>query len=108
MGGDFTGDGIKDLVVWRPVNGTWYICSSESGFDCSNFRQVQWGLPGDVPINADFDGDSISDMVVWRPIDGTWYIRRSSDDAMEFRQWGLNGDRPMCSSVAETAAFLQR
>jgi hypothetical protein len=73
--GDFDGDGIGDLCVWRPTDGTWYLRFSLIGR--GDTRSVQWGLPGDVPMAADFDGDGLMDLAVYRPSEGRWYVQFS-------------------------------
>ncbi len=74
--GDFDGDGLSDLAVWRPYDGNWFL--RKSGDSYETVQQVQWGLPGDKPMIADFDGDGKSDLVVYRVRDGKFYALTSS------------------------------
>ena len=86
---------VTEYVVWRPSEGNWYVCKSSLGFDCTQPEIVQFGLPGDVPLEGDFDGDRILDKAVWRPSNGTFYYRSSINTEVRERQWGLAGDVPL-------------
>ena len=97
MPGDYTGDGKADLVVWRNTDGNWYVCPSDSNFNCASPQVTQFGLPGDMPVKADFDGDGTLDFAVWRPSSGNWFYKQSSDGAIGVKQWGLWGDWPLCA-----------
>jgi subtilisin family serine protease len=64
--GDYNGDGITDIAVWRPAEGNWYL---------RDIATTQWGTAGDVPVPGDYNGDGITDIAVWRPAEGNWYLR---------------------------------
>ena len=93
--GDYDGDGLTDIAVFRPSNGTWYIRNSSTGY--TTFRYYQWGLNGDVPVPGDYDGDGKTDIAVYRPSNGTWYIlsQRAATRHRRSYQWGLSGDVPV-------------
>jgi hypothetical protein len=55
--GDLDGDGVSDLVVFRPSIGTWFWLTSSTGYSPAAFHMLTWGGLGDVPILADIDGD---------------------------------------------------
>lgn len=94
---DYDGDGISDIIVFRPSNGWWFILPSESNFEYSQLKAYQLGLPGDQPLIGDFDGDGHSDLAVWRPSNGFWFTRQSSQNysTINWMQWGLPGDKPI-------------
>jgi hypothetical protein len=113
--GDFDGDGLVDLTVWRASTGTWYWLKSSTGYDVSLAGQAQWGNSGlgDIPLVADMDGDGLSDIVIWRPTDGTFYWLASglayNPAAPGVRQWGSSAqnDIPMLGDIdGDTLADL--
>src|SRR5262245_54267487 len=102
---DFDGDGMTDVIVWRPSTGTFFARTSGSGFNAGVAKQ--WGSQalGDKPFTADIDGDGIVDLIVWRPTDGTWYWLTSGTgynyaNAVS-KQWGAQslGDVPMVGDM---------
>ncbi|HEY2867686.1 MAG TPA: VCBS repeat-containing protein [Pyrinomonadaceae bacterium] len=88
---DFDGDGSPDLSVFRPSSGQWFILNSGS----NTVRITQFGLNGDVPVDADFDGDRRSDIAVFRPSTGTWFSLKSSNGQFSAIHFGLAGDKPV-------------
>lgn len=88
--GDYTGDAIPDLALYRPSTGTWYI----KNLVTEEITARAWGLRNDRPVAADFDGDGIRDLVVFRPSEGMYYGRsfRDVNWSVEVHRWGLPGD----------------
>ena len=89
---DFDGDGVSDLSVFRPSNGTWFIFNSGS----STVSSIPFGTAGDIPIDGDFDGDRRSDPCIYRPSTGVWFFLRSSNGTTFGATFGGQaGDKPV-------------
>ncbi|QDV39602.1 Ig-like domain-containing protein [Tautonia plasticadhaerens] len=86
ISGDFDGDGITDLGVFRPSSdrmpgaSEWIILRSQAGP-----QSVLFGGSGlDVPAVGDFDGDGRDDIAVFRPVSdllpgaAEWFILPSN------------------------------
>lgn len=89
---DFDGDGRTDYSVIQNSNGSliWHTMTVYG-----NYKAVNFGLSGDVPVPADFDGDYQTDIAVWRA--GTpsyFYVLNSRNNTFQAVQWGTNGDMP--------------
>jgi len=87
--GDYNGDGVSEIAVFRGSEGAWYISQGSA----QNFTRIEWGTNGDVAVPADYDGDAKTDIAVWRPSSGVWYIRNSSNGSFRAETFGLNGDK---------------
>jgi hypothetical protein len=86
--GDYDGDAITDIAVWRPSEGRWYLRRSALGpFD------VQWGVSTDKPVPGDYDGDGKTDVTVFRASDNTWRTFTSSSGATVITAFGTSTDR---------------
>jgi len=48
--GDYDGDGITDLCVYRPQYGTWFILWSST--NNTQYAAYGWGLSDDVPLGG--------------------------------------------------------
>jgi large repetitive protein len=73
--GDFDGDGLTDIAIYRPSANTWVVERTQLG-------QVAFALGtpghGNIPVAGDFDGDGITDVGVYDPTNGKWTIAEST------------------------------
>ncbi|MEO6393407.1 MAG: VCBS repeat-containing protein, partial [Pyrinomonadaceae bacterium] len=64
---DFGNDGELDVAVYRPSSNTFFVNSTDYGF-----QDTIWGSPGDIPV-IDYD-QILTSFRVFRPSDGNWYV----------------------------------
>ncbi|MDD2941707.1 MAG: DUF5666 domain-containing protein [bacterium] len=91
--GDFDGDDIDDVSVYR--DGNWFIRFSSNNVPIV----VPFGLPGDIPgiVEAGESSDDSRDrLTVYRPDDGN-HFERTPEANVVVTQWGLPGtdDKPV-------------
>jgi large repetitive protein len=71
--GDFDGDGVSDLAVYRPSTNVWFINRSKLGLET-----FALGAPGTIPAVGDFDGDGVTDTAAYNATTGVWTIAEST------------------------------
>lgn len=94
--GDYDGDGKTDIAVSRAEGAAlaWYFLPSAGGA----IQRLAWGRSsGDSEVQGDYDGDGKTDYAVWRSSagnPGVFFILRSSNQTVQYQNWGLFGDAP--------------
>ena len=90
--GDYDGDGITDIAVYRRTTSQFFVLRSSD--TTGSQLTVPFGQPGDEPVARDYDGDGRTDFAVVRRAGGnlTWFIQNSSTGTVSQIQFGLSGD----------------
>lgn len=71
--GDFDGDGIDEIAMYRGSTGEVFLkWELAGGVADSTFL---YGLPGDIPFAGDWNGDGTDTVALFRPSTSSWYIR---------------------------------
>ncbi len=80
--GDWTGNGITRIGVFRQSNGMWYLDKDNDGLleACTiDLCQGPFGLIGDRPVAGDWSGTGKTKIGVYRPSNNRWYIDYTGD-----------------------------
>jgi hypothetical protein len=89
---NFYGCCHSEIALYRPSTGTWLVTGNITtpiGF------MLDWGGPGDVPLQADTDGDAYTDPTVYRPSTGEWFVFEGSYSHWRGFRWGTSTDVPV-------------
>ena len=97
--GDWDGDGVETLGLYRRSDGYVYLRNSNTqGIADISFY---FGNPGDLPIAGDFDGDGDDTVSIYRPSEARFYIINelgSNDGGLGAAEYsflfGNVGDKP--------------
>jgi Divergent InlB B-repeat domain len=103
--GDWKGDGVSQLGLFRPSTGEWFLDSdgNKSWNGCGSDRCVKsFGGAGDRPVTGDWNGLGISKIGVFRPSTGEWYLDFNGNGTWDgcgidqcVASFGLAGDVPL-------------
>ena len=90
LAGDYDGDGVDDVTIYRASQGTFYIIQSAT----LTMRIEQLGQSGDNPrIVGDYNGDGRDDLAVYRSgTQSTWFYKTSPTALFTAVDWGQTGD----------------
>jgi hypothetical protein len=88
--GDFGGDGLAEVSVFRESTGAWYFLNSSD----NTFNFTVLGGIGDKNVPGDYDGDGVNDVAVFHQ-SGVWEISLSASVQRRTAQWGIGTDRPV-------------
>ncbi|MCP4247709.1 MAG: hypothetical protein GY778_11725, partial [bacterium] len=84
--GDFDGDGIDTVGMYRPGNALVYYRNSHTPGLGEN--QFFYGIPGDRIVAGDWDGDGDDTVAVYRQSNGTLYVNLENNaSASEYALW---------------------
>ncbi len=64
--GDYNGDGVSDIAIFRPASGLWAV---------RGFTRAYFGQADDIPVSGDYSGDGSADIAVFRSATGLWVVR---------------------------------
>ncbi|MDP8235226.1 MAG: hypothetical protein P9M08_02475 [Candidatus Erginobacter occultus] len=64
--GDYSGDGLSDLAIFRPASGLWAV---------RGVTRAYFGQAADIPVSGDYSGDGKADIAIFRSASGLWAVR---------------------------------
>jgi len=77
--GDFNGDGLMDIAVYRSSVNKWFVALSTGGGFGYGTATISWGESTDIPLVGDFDGDGKDDIAMYKT-NGDFYVALSTSN----------------------------
>ncbi|MGC4881083.1 hypothetical protein ACLQ26_33020, partial [Micromonospora sp. DT43] len=76
VAGDWNGDGVDSVGVFRPGTSTWYLTNGTKVGSVSTDYEFKFGHgpSGDQAVAGDWNGDGTDSVGVFRPSISTWYL----------------------------------
>lgn len=85
--GDYDGDGVTDLAVWRPTAGVWIIRNSQTSVITEEWFE---DLDDALPLAADFDGDGRDDFALYSPEPSLFTVRNAATKINWYRTFSID------------------
>ncbi|MFG1675451.1 hypothetical protein [Micromonospora sp. NPDC049282] len=107
ISGDWNGDGVDTVGVFRPSTSTFYLRDTNSG-DATRIFKFGHGPSGDIPIAGNWDNTGGDSVGVYRPSNSTFYLTNgttssTNDTDYEFKfGHGPSGDQPVAGNWDNT------
>lgn len=118
---DVNGDGVNELIVYRPEGNIWLIAmkldveklsaafldvnfctlvsSSEASY--STIAIKFGGRIEDIPAIADYDGDGCADLAIFRPSMKRWYVRSSKSQSVFTQDIDIETEQTLWPLIAD-------
>ena len=102
--GDWNGDSVTEIGVFRPSTGRWYLDlnGDRAWSGCGTDGCYYYGTNGDLPVTGKWTGDNITKIGVFRPSTVRWYLDLNGDRVWSgcgtdacYGPFGVNGDVPI-------------
>lgn len=74
--GDWNGDGIDTVGVYRASTGQFFLTDAWEGTPSVDYMPIL-GIPNDLPVIGDWDGDGRDGIGVYRPSNGVFYLKNA-------------------------------
>jgi hypothetical protein len=107
--GDWSGDGVPRIGVFRPATGQWFLDRNGNGFwdGCGLDRCInQFGASIDRPVVGDWTGTGTVRVGVFRPATGQWFLDLNDNGLWDgcstdrcLDQFGSAADLPVAGDI---------